>query len=388
MQEIGDVVEGMSYYGQMYSDTFTTNLQSWADGGQDWNQGALNWQQIYNMSSDDLGGYLSDEFGLGSKYVDMITPLNMKPFQAEYEAYSQGRDSLMAKTGDTIVDLERTTDTLQAKSGFAHSGQVEAIKDEQSGNIIDTYQDSLKTMGLESMRRITAEQDRQVERFYDDITALTSLDASGDNVSNTNVEVCFSGESLVELKSGMKIPMKYLKKGDVIKTSLKEDYSEVVAWLHKDSDEYTNYLEIATDCGERIVVSHSHVLFKNKTNNKEVFAGDLKVGDKLQNKKIVSIANIVEEGYYAPITLSGELLVDGFRCSSFALMTHKAAIKVWKFMIALKLEKIADILPSVFEKPIGRNNLFFFPWLALSICSPFTKTYKNIKPIQLIRKEA
>lgn len=384
---LGDMWEAYNFYGNVYANTFTDNVLSWANP--DTAEGALNWSAIYNMSSADMGDYLSSEFGLGSQYLQYITPLDMEPFQAEYKSYALNRDTLMGKTGDAIIDLGRTSDTLAAKSGFASSGQVAQMEKEQEVNIMGDYESKLEGLGIDTMKRVTAEQGRQVEQYYNDIHRILSLDASkeaassGGGDSTQNIQICFSSNSKVELKSGLKIPMKYLKTGDIVKSNLNGEYSEVVAWLHKDNNEEITFLEIVNEDNEILTVSDSHVIFKNKTNNKETFAGDLNIGDRLQGKKIISINTIVDEGFYAPITLSGEIIVDDYKCSCFAVITHKVGIKIWKMMTAIKLQYLVNSFPSIFEKCIGPHKLFFFPWLAIGLASPFTKTYNDFTLLRL-----
>ena len=70
------------------------------------------------------------------------------------------------------------------------------------------------------------------------------------------------------------IKEKYLKTGDIVKSNLNGEYSEVVAWLHKDNNEEITFLEIVNEDNEILTVSDSHVIFKNKTNNNETFAGN------------------------------------------------------------------------------------------------------------------
>ena len=75
-------------------------------------------------------------------------------------------------------------------------------------------------------------------------------------------------------------------------------------------------------------MSASHVVF---TSNSTMYAGDLVPGNillrwdgvQMEEQKITEIKTSLETGFWAPLTKSGTLLVDGFLMSSYASYPHQ-----------------------------------------------------------------
>jgi len=116
--------------------------------------------------------------------------------------------------------------------------------------------------------------------------------------------------------------MTELAKGDLVLTD-KNQYEKVYAFAHKDTDKSAQFLTIYTE-DERLVpleVSAEHLLFLEGRNN-PVRADSIRVGDNLQGasnaKKVAKIGKIKRKGIYAPLTVSGTLVVNGVVASNYA----------------------------------------------------------------------
>ena len=85
-----------------------------------------------------------------------------------------------------------------------------------------------------------------------------------------------------------------------------------------------------TDNTPAVTLSASHVVF---TNNSTMYAGGLVPGDTLLHWDGVHIKELViteiktsqESGFWAPLTRSGTLLVNGFLMSCYASYPHKVS---------------------------------------------------------------
>lgn len=138
--------------------------------------------------------------------------------------------------------------------------------------------------------------------------------------------VCFSGQSKVQLKGHGLIRMEDLKIGDSIMAG-NGRFSKVYSFGHYSPNVNTDYLQIQIDSmQETLEISAEHMLY---CNGKLVPANQVQVGDFLavihninfgQNSSIAhvtSIKAIQRRGAYAPLTESGDIVVNGVVASNY-----------------------------------------------------------------------
>jgi len=141
---------------------------------------------------------------------------------------------------------------------------------------------------------------------------------------------CFGPTNTVETKEGVKtIPE--LRIGDLIRTSSgnhHSDFTEFLGWLDRQKSSPAEMLQIFTSANSpAVILSASHLVF---TGNTTKYAGDLVPGDTLlrwdgvqvEEQEISMIKTSMESGFWAPLTRSGTLLVNGFLMSSYASYPH------------------------------------------------------------------
>eukprot|EP00435_Cladocopium_sp_Y103_P013138 s4081_g3.t1 len=113
-----------------------------------------------------------------------------------------------------------------------------------------------------------------------------------------------------------------VKVGHELKTS--SGWSMVIASLHSDAQGSFQYFCLQTTDGRSLSLTGDHLL---RLRRDDVWhwrrAKDARIGDQLEDAEgnsaeLVKMTCIPWQGAYAPLTLSGELLVDGWRCSCFA----------------------------------------------------------------------
>jgi len=138
---------------------------------------------------------------------------------------------------------------------------------------------------------------------------------------------CFSGQSLVEVEGQGSTRMDALKIGDAVLTA-DGSYSKVYSFGHYDSNTKTEYLQIqvATDKYHHpLEITSEHLLYKHilQTKKKEaVPAGSIKVGDWIVAEngapvKVSSIAKVSRVGAYAPLTTTGNVVVNSILASNY-----------------------------------------------------------------------
>ena len=69
-------------------------------------------------------------------------------------------------------------------------------------------------------------------------------------------------------------------------------------------------------------ISPRHLLFIDSNSSKVIPASDVKVGDFLSGKEVISIDPVNRVGVCAPLTQSGDIIVSGIRASNYVVMIN------------------------------------------------------------------
>jgi hypothetical protein len=158
---------------------------------------------------------------------------------------------------------------------------------------------------------------------------------------------CFSPYNTVQVQGKGIIPIRALQIGDYVKSSSsfvttgKNDYSRVVAFMHKNLDEeVVEYLQIYTDQGKEsssssyppLEITPEHYLYLG--NGKLIQARDIRVGDILDSKNnhegtkmiVTNIQTVHRRGMLAPLTESGDVVVSGIHTSCYVALLQDHTI--------------------------------------------------------------
>ncbi|CAF0856523.1 unnamed protein product [Adineta steineri] len=152
---------------------------------------------------------------------------------------------------------------------------------------------------------------------------------------------CFSGSSIITLADGTNKPLSHIQIGDKVLVNQQNIYEPILSFIHAKSDGLFSFLAIQiqstkSNLSSTIFVSPNHLVF-DFDSGKALFAGKFHVGDRVQfidNNEIVpgEIVNIEltkQEGYYAPLTSSGTIVVNGVVASNYATVSnHELAHQV------------------------------------------------------------
>lgn len=142
-------------------------------------------------------------------------------------------------------------------------------------------------------------------------------------------DLCFSGQSLVEVEGGSKNRiirrMDELNIGDSVLTT--SGTSRVYSFGHYDTKTATEFLQIRASCMDALhplEISPHHLIYTQDGATKAekiVAAGDLKVGDYLMTRgepsAIFSIRAVKRNGAFSPLTFEGTLIVNGVVASNY-----------------------------------------------------------------------
>lgn len=182
---------------------------------------------------------------------------------------------------------------------------------------------------------------------------------------------CFSAKGMVNtLKHGL-ITLDALQVGDLVEDYL-NSYTKVVGFLHRDTSTVMTFLKLESNTSS-IVVSHDHLL---AIDGGFIKARNVDIGMKLSTSvhgtgslEIVHVQEVTVAGFYAPLTESGVLAVNGFLVSCYANIPAElhwlANILMYprkKFMSYGVLIEGVDVYAGILRA------IFFLPCLLLDAC--------------------
>jgi len=138
--------------------------------------------------------------------------------------------------------------------------------------------------------------------------------------------VCFSGNNIVEVQDRGRISMDALGIGDLVLTS-NEVFAEVYSFEHYHQKADTEFLQIQASSmyqNQALEITENHLLYvRNGNRNTQIVpAGMVKVGDFLITESgeatpITSIQKVQRRGAYAPLTMTGKIVVNGVLASNY-----------------------------------------------------------------------
>lgn len=128
-------------------------------------------------------------------------------------------------------------------------------------------------------------------------------------------KICFSGETIVQVKHNGATLMKDLKIGDKV-LAANGKYEEVYSFGHRDDYGQAEFIQISPSGLE---ISKDHMLM---VGGKFIPASLLRVGDELEsaNGEVVTVGaikTVLRNGAYAPFTASGTIVVNLIKASNY-----------------------------------------------------------------------
>lgn len=155
---------------------------------------------------------------------------------------------------------------------------------------------------------------------------------------------CFDEKSVVYDRNGPKLIKDVNIEDEIltVNTDGNFQYSQVLMFLDRDSDVDRLYYNFETESGSKISTTPSHLLFVSNDNSntsrnslgQEEFAHNIEVGQYLYTtsgnahpigshmtlERIVKITTNVGRGAYAPLTTTGNLVVNNITASCYAVI--------------------------------------------------------------------
>ncbi|UJR38555.1 hypothetical protein I4U23_031221 [Adineta vaga] len=150
---------------------------------------------------------------------------------------------------------------------------------------------------------------------------------------SSNIEIrCFSSDSYVKLSNGLEKLIGNLEIGDQLMTinenSFEIQSTEMILMLHQSTNQISLFYNLKTKSNNEISLTANHLIPIRLSNNKIEFklTKDIEIGDyliinengKVKHSQIINKTIQIKRGFYAPLTMSGTLLINNIYSSSFA----------------------------------------------------------------------
>lgn len=150
-------------------------------------------------------------------------------------------------------------------------------------------------------------------------SSSSSAPDSGDDGS-----ACFPSDATVLTSDGTVKMMSDLAIGDKVLVS-DATFADVFMFTHKVDNVVIDFVRVQTVSGASIRLTSGHYIYVNGGNL--VPASALKIGDSLETSSgaadaVVSLSMVKGTGLYNPQTVHGDIVVDGFRASTYTKAVH------------------------------------------------------------------
>ncbi|KRX91946.1 Warthog protein 6 [Trichinella pseudospiralis] len=192
-----------------------------------------------------------------------------------------------------------------------------------------------------------------------DITEQTVPAAEGENGRAR----CFHGDSIVQTEQGPMKMKEALGKSNlrVLARDAEQNlvYSPITSWIHANKDRSTEFVQIVTENSKKLLLTDLHLIYENDCQGgaaRSVMAKDLTVGRciytiddeqrQLRESKITSLEREIHAGFYSPITLEGNIVVDDVLASCFSTVGSEGLQKIAFAYIGWLQRALASVLPQ------------------------------------------
>lgn len=284
----------------------------------------------------------------------------------QYMVILGGMNCVYEEGGDQVAIVAEEDDEEEE---LTDEDEEEDDEEEEDEDEEEEVEDEEETGSPDADDEDEDEDEDEVEDDTDDedVDEGTDLsDLSGDSVNDDSDDgaECFPGDSRVTLQDGTSIRMRDLKVGDSVLVSNEGNtrrYSKVFMFTHRVDDGLSrDYVKIVTDAGSELVVTKGHYIY---VNGHLAAASTVRVGDALQmigtsdtdGFKTVTVREVScaqsEEGLFNPQTLSGDIIVNNIKASTFtrAVQPNVAHALLAPFRLTFSWFGI-DITGSLIEK--------------------------------------
>ena len=230
---------------------------------------------------------------------------------------------------EVIQSLEQTKEQLQSQLKEENLSDEERKKIERELEKVNKQIDAKNTSkkALEDETRQSQVQEAQKESGGAATQRIKQETAKGGG--------CFPGSADVVDAYGNQKAMDSLQIGDQVQVIVNEMIclEPVIAYIHRQPEVLGEFLNIITMTSKNLKITEDHLLFVERMGQvMAIPARDVKIGDTIcvtENDVVATdtvrgISTVFEKGVYAPVTLSGTILVNDVHTSCyFDVLSHE-----------------------------------------------------------------
>ena len=224
-------------------------------------------------------------------------------------------------------DLKRRMESIdRRREGTIEELEEELLDNERKTKALQEKKNAVVMRSVQAQAKMSKEGDGgEVTEMIQQMRPITSSILGG----------CFPASATFVEKGGLRRRMDSLKIGEEVQvfTETGLQFEPVITFIHRQPDVIQQFLKITTTKGKILKITEDHLIFVEKRGQMSTIpARDLKTGDMFhvregENAKRDDARNIslvIEKGIYAPVTLSGTILVDDVHTSCyFDVLSHE-----------------------------------------------------------------
>ena len=248
--------------------------------------------------------------------------------------------------------------------------ELHQAQDEQTREILQSQLDELEEI-LKATRR---EEFHFRRRLLFDSLFFGSASFRLIEMMTNRHNGCFPGSAIFIDKHGRQRNMSTMRIDDEVQVIANNEirFEPVITFIHRQPEVMQEFLQITTERNNILKITEDHLLFVEKTGKaKAIPARDVKVGDTLfvravhsaEKDAVLSITKVYDEGVYAPVTLSGTILVNNVHTSCyFDVLSHE-----WSHRAMVVARAVHYVSPWILQWISGIGQKDGFPgWCRLA----------------------
>lgn len=218
----------------------------------------------------------------------------------------------------------------------------DALRSAGIGDDIESLQAELNRLKRQLEDANDEEEQKEIQGHIDKIEEqIKDLQASVNEVAAKIAKTgCYPRLAIFMDACGRRRRMESLQVGEEVQVITNNEIvtEPVITFIHRQPDVFQQYLKITTFTKKILKITEDHLLFVEKEGGATAIpARDVTIGDTvfvrgdlgaLERDAVHNISHVYEKGVYAPVTLSGTILVNDVLTSCyFDVLSHESSNK-------------------------------------------------------------
>ncbi|VDP05981.1 unnamed protein product [Soboliphyme baturini] len=184
--------------------------------------------------------------------------------------------------------------------------------------------------------------------------------------SYANPYRCFHGDALVRTNEGVLKMRDLPKRPNVRVLAVDSDgnltYSPVESWMHADPNRWGTFLTITTESGRSVQLTDLHLIYETdcEGHRRTILARKVsldrcllvRLGNNVVESRVVSLDFEPQSGVYAPVTSTGNIVVDDVVASCYSTIEDETLQKIIHSYIMFIQRAFSKFMPASLQETI------------------------------------